>query len=381
VPVNDPSMLVARLQDTQAPAFLAEKPFLRSLCLERRRAERSRKSILLVLIREHNSAGQQTSDRFGRSILGAVPALAASIRETDIHGWYRNGSIYGIVFTEFNNAARKVIQSQVSHKLTAALGNSLDGYGLSQLLISFHFYPESESGDGRQTPVDRSLYPDLTAREDAVKFSRATKRFLDILGSVLGIVLLSPVFATIALLIKLNSRGPVFFKQMRVGQYGSLFSFLKFRSMSSWCDGRIHEDYVKRYISGGEGTKQTTANGEEAYKLTQDPRVTRIGRFLRKTSLDELPQLFNVLKGDMSLVGPRPPIPYELEAYDIWHMRRLLEARPGITGLWQVTGRSRTTFDEMVRLDLRYAKTWSLWLDFKILLRTPGAVLSGNGAY
>jgi lipopolysaccharide/colanic/teichoic acid biosynthesis glycosyltransferase len=117
------------------------------------------------------------------------------------------------------------------------------------------------------------------------------------------------------------------------------------------------------------------------YKIQDDPRVTRVGKFLRKTSLDELPQLINVLKGEMSLVGPRPPIPYELEAYQIWHRRRVLEAQPGITGLWQVNGRSRIKFDDMVRLDLQYARTWSVWLDIKILWQTPRAVLFGAGAY
>jgi lipopolysaccharide/colanic/teichoic acid biosynthesis glycosyltransferase len=119
----------------------------------------------------------------------------------------------------------------------------------------------------------------------------------------------------------------------------------------------------------------------EIYKIVSDPRVTQTGRLLRKSSLDELPQLINVLKGEMSLVGPRPPLPYEYERYSTWHRRRLMEVKPGITGLWQVNGRSRTTFDEMVRLDLEYVRSWSIWLDLKILLRTPAAVLSGEGAY
>jgi lipopolysaccharide/colanic/teichoic acid biosynthesis glycosyltransferase len=138
-------------------------------------------------------------------------------------------------------------------------------------------------------------------------------------------------------------------------------------------DPKIHQDYVRRLISGKEENQQPGASAA-VYKLKDDPRITPVGKFLRKTSLDELPQFLNVLIGEMSLVGPRPPIPYEVEAYDIWHKRRLLEVRPGITGLWQVEGRSTTKFDEMVRLDLRYAKTWSLWLDIKILVRTPGAV-------
>ena len=130
---------------------------------------------------------------------------------------------------------------------------------------------------------------------------------------------------------------------------------------------------------GGDIPDHGRNNG--VFKMTIDPRVTKIGRILRRTSLDELPQFINVLKGDMSLVGPRPPIPYEVDGYQTWHRSRILEAKPGITGLWQVNGRSRVTFDEMVRLDLTYARTWSLWLDIKILLQTPGAVLRGDGAY
>jgi lipopolysaccharide/colanic/teichoic acid biosynthesis glycosyltransferase len=146
-------------------------------------------------------------------------------------------------------------------------------------------------------------------------------------------------------------------------------------------DARIHRDYVQKLISGRAEKKSDNGTGEGVYKLTNDPRITKIGGFLRRTSLDELPQLFNVLVGDMSLVGPRPAIPYEVEQYEIWHRRRVLEAKPGITGLWQVNGRSRVEFDEMVRLDVRYAMSKSLWLDVKILLRTPHAVLMGDGAY
>lgn len=165
-----------------------------------------------------------------------------------------------------------------------------------------------------------------------------------------------------------------------MGQYGVKFTFLKFRSMYFQSNPKIHQDYVRRLISGKEDCQRSDNNGG-VYKIQNDPRVTAIGRLLRKTSLDELPQFFNVLKGEMSLVGPRPPIPYEVDAYEIWHRRRILEVKPGITGLWQVEGRSRIKFDEMVRLDLRYAQTWSPWLDIKILLRTPQAVLRGNGAY
>jgi lipopolysaccharide/colanic/teichoic acid biosynthesis glycosyltransferase len=145
-------------------------------------------------------------------------------------------------------------------------------------------------------------------------------------------------------------------------------------------DATVHQEYVSRFIAGQ--AELHTVNGKGGvYKITNDPRVTAIGRVLRKTSLDELPQLLNVIQGHMSLIGPRPPVPYEFQHYDLWHRRRVLEIKPGITGLWQVNGRSRTSFDDMVRLDLQYAREWSLWLDLKILWRTPGAVLSGIGAH
>jgi lipopolysaccharide/colanic/teichoic acid biosynthesis glycosyltransferase len=189
----------------------------------------------------------------------------------------------------------------------------------------------------------------------------------------------SPLLLAIAIAVKLSSRGPILFRQQRVGQYGRNFTFLKFRSMYVNNDNSVHQEFVKKLIAQDGATP--AQEGQGVYKLTNDKRITRIGGFLRRTSLDELPQLFNVLRGDMSLVGPRPPIPYELAAYQTWHRRRVLEVKPGITGLWQVTGRSRVKFDEMVRLDLRYATNWSPWLDLKILLKTPLAVIKGSGAY
>jgi lipopolysaccharide/colanic/teichoic acid biosynthesis glycosyltransferase len=145
-------------------------------------------------------------------------------------------------------------------------------------------------------------------------------------------------------------------------------------------DPKIHREYVQQFIAGKDGLNKSEGSDQPVYKLVKDPRVTFIGGFLRKTSMDELPQFLNVLRGDMSLVGPRPPVPYEFEVYDIWHRRRVLEVRPGVTGLWQVSGRNRTRFDEMVRLDLRYCQNWSIWLDLKILLATPRAVFNGGGA-
>jgi len=212
------------------------------------------------------------------------------------------------------------------------------------------------------------------------KASLQVKRMIDMAGSMAVLILCLPLLALIALVVKLTSRGPVLFRQPRLGQYGRKFTFLKFRSMYVNSESKIHEEYVKQFITGAAGTEQSNGTEQKLYKLTADPRITPVGRILRSTSLDELPQLFNVLAGEMSLVGPRPPLSYEYDRYDLWHKQRLLAVKPGITGLWQVDGRSRVKFDEMVRLDIRYARTWSLWLDIKILMRTPRAVVTGSGA-
>jgi lipopolysaccharide/colanic/teichoic acid biosynthesis glycosyltransferase len=228
--------------------------------------------------------------------------------------------------------------------------------------------------------VNEELYPDLFEVEEKKKLSLLVKRVMDVVGSGAALLLLSPVFLVLAVLVKSTSKGPIFFRQQRVGRYGVNFQFLKFRSMYVSTDAAIHKEYVRNFIAG-KASASTDGTQKTVYKITNDPRVTWIGKFMRRTSLDEIPQFWNVLSGEMSLVGPRPPIPYEIEAYDIWHRRRLLESRPGITGLWQVHGRSKTTFDEMVRLDLQYSRTWSPLLDVKILLQTPRAVFSGDGAY
>jgi lipopolysaccharide/colanic/teichoic acid biosynthesis glycosyltransferase len=204
---------------------------------------------------------------------------------------------------------------------------------------------------------------------------------MDIAGSLLALVLVSPLFIVIAAIIKLTSRGPVLYRQDRVGQHGRKFTFLKFRSMYFASDHTIHKEFVKRLIGGAADGEEENGRKSEVFKLTNDPRITPLGKFLRKTSLDEIPQFLNVLSGSMSLVGPRPPVPYEFECYQMWHRQRLVAVKPGITGAWQVGGRSKTTFDEMVRMDLKYASSWTPWTDFKILLRTPRAVLSGEGAY
>ncbi len=206
----------------------------------------------------------------------------------------------------------------------------------------------------------------------------AAKRAFDVVAAGAALVVLSPLFAAIALAVKLDSPGPVFFRQERVGLRGRPFRFLKFRSMRDGNDPAVHREYVARLINGGEAAA-TNDDGHEVYKLEDDGRVTRVGRVLRKYSLDELPQLWNVLRGDMSVVGPRPALDYEVEAYKDWHRLRL-QVTPGLTGLWQVAGRSRVGFDEMVFQDVMYTFNQSLLTDLGICVRTVPVVLQGKGA-
>ncbi|MFN8476130.1 MAG: undecaprenyl-phosphate glucose phosphotransferase [Anaerolineae bacterium] len=211
--------------------------------------------------------------------------------------------------------------------------------------------------------------PLLGVRESTIRgWNRAFKRGLDVAIAAMTLIITSPITLLVALAIRLDSPGPVLFRQTRVGLYGRPFTLYKFRSM------RVDAEQQLMQLK-----EQNEASGP-LFKMRNDPRQTRVGRFIRRTSLDELPQLLNVLNGDMSLVGPRPPIPREVEQYDEWHRRRL-DVAPGLTGLWQVSGRSQLTFDEMVMLDLYYAENWSLLLDLKILLRTIPTVLLGTGAY
>ena len=209
--------------------------------------------------------------------------------------------------------------------------------------------------------------------------ARLAKRVSDLVIASMTLGILAPLWLLIALLIKLDSRGPVFYKQERVGMDGRVFLFYKFRTMHAGTDDTRHREYQRIYIKGQPDSNLGDAE-RPAYKLRGDERVTRLGRLLRKLSLDELPQLFNVLRGDMSVVGPRPPIPYEVESYELWHRKRL-DMKPGITGLWQVSGRNRLPFDEMVRMDLYYIENWSLLLDMKIILQTLPVMLRGDDAY
>jgi exopolysaccharide biosynthesis polyprenyl glycosylphosphotransferase len=245
--------------------------------------------------------------------------------------------------------------------------------------VEFRIAPSLFNCLPRKTEIDQiGVLPMIRLfREPLSNGARILKRTFDLIFAALAILLLLPLWLLIALLIKLDSKGPVFYTQERVGMDGRLFLLYKFRTMQANADAELHREYQRAFIAGraeanlGNETKPT-------YKLLSDPRITRIGKLLRRTSLDEVPQLLNVLSGDMSLVGPRPPIPYEVEAYELWHRKRL-DMKPGLTGLWQVSGRNRLPFEEMVRLDLFYIENWSLLLDLKIILRTGFVMLAGEG--
>ncbi len=357
---------------------LDEESFRRIIAIERKRTERSKSPFVLMLLETTNHQGSEKD----RAALDCVlSALLASSRDTDVVGWYKDGNTVGAMFTGLVVDDKNSILNTILTRVSSTLREELTFDQFNQVSISLHFFPDDWDHDDPGRPSNPALYPDLLSNDKGKRPLLIVKRGIDIAGSAVLAILCSPLYLAIALAIKATSKGPVLFRQQRIGQYGQSFTFLKFRSMYVNNDHGVHREYVTNLISRREGTEQSNGAGKKVYKLTNDKRVTRIGAFLRRTSLDELPQFINVLKGDMSLVGPRPPIPYELAAYQTWHRRRLLEVKPGITGLWQVTGRSSVNFDEMVRLDLRYATSWTPWLDLKILIRTPLAVIRGSGAY
>lgn len=353
---------------------LVEEAFRRRIAIERKRTERSREPFLLMLL---EAGSGQKGEPLDKTLNGIVTAMQSSTRETDVVGWYKERNTVGVMFTGLVISDKNSVLSTILGRVSTALQQEVTLERFNQITFSFHFFPDDWDGDSSGRPSDPILYPDLFIPSSDQRALLRVKRMMDIAGSAFMLIVCLPLFAVIALAVKLTSKGPILFRQDRIGQYGRRFTFLKFRSMRANNDESVHKEYVKQLIAGVADRIQTNGNGEGVFKLAGDKRITPIGKFLRKTSLDELPQFLNVLRGDMSLVGPRPPLPYELAAYQTWHRRRVLQVKPGITGLWQVTGRSRVRFDDMVRLDLRYAISWSPWLDFKILLRTPGAVIKG----
>jgi lipopolysaccharide/colanic/teichoic acid biosynthesis glycosyltransferase len=358
-------------------SILSEELFLGILCLDRKRAERSGKRIVLMLMDAEEAVG---TPRIREIQEGLVNAANSARRETDPAGWYKKDCVLGIIFTELGETEAREAVNKLVDKVREALVVNLKPADMKFVHLTLHVFADDSDDQTRNSAETPMFYPDLLHREDSKRVAHGAKRAMDITGSLAALFVFSPLFLLIAALVKLSSKGPVFFRQERLGQFGSKFTCLKFRTMYVNNDLKIHQEFIKRVING---THDGKAEGSDApvYKMTNDPRITKIGAFIRRTSLDELPQFLNVLMGDMSLVGPRPPLAYEYEEYDLWHRRRVLEAKPGITGLWQVKGRSRVRFDDMVRLDLQYVRGWSLWLDIRILFATPRAVVFGDDAY
>jgi len=349
------------------------------LVREWKRAERFTEPFVLLLVELVEVEGRPQSVSEAKSLwTRAIAALAASTRHTDVMGWFDGGTVLGVILTELGQS--EAATAELANSLRRQLAKRLEPDVLERLTLRLHAHAharQESAGPEGPRPADPLLL-ELCAPRNPSPVREAIKRGVDILGGLALLTVLSPLYLLIAILVKLKSPGPIFFRQDRIGQSAKPFTMFKFRTMHVDADRSLHHEFVTRFI---QSSGQSAELGEnELFKIKNDPRVTPIGRILRRTSLDELPQFWNVLRGDMSLVGPRPPLAYELEQYRSWHWRRVLDAKPGITGLWQVVGRSRTSFDDMVRLDLRYVRTCSLTTDIKILLATPRAVVSGKGA-
>lgn len=346
---------------------LPHEAFLNDLHREKRRAERSQAPLSMVIYRIEGASAESA-----RQAEMLVELLYREKRVTDFIG-HVGDDMVAVLCPDTNSVGVKGFMQKIESKA--------DALPFAAVAAT---YPDDLFGSvANSTPMPRDLQPYM-AGEPMDRRDRAypLKRVLDVLGALAALCLLAPLMLVVAVAVGLSSRGPVIFKQTRVGKGGVPFSFYKFRSMRTNADDSIHRDFVANLIKSGEAAAPAApADGAPAtFKIKADPRVTSVGRLIRKTSIDELPQLFNVLKGDMSLVGPRPPIPYEAATYQPWHLRRLVSIKPGMTGIWQVEGRSRVPFNEMVRMDLRYIRECSLALDIRLLLKTVLVVLRGEGA-
>lgn len=343
-----------------------DKPcFLELLRKERHRSQRSGASLSLLMLQLND-----TKKNNGRVIVELYKVMKSILRETDAVGYLAPDTLGVLLpYTDANGASKienKINKSYINPNLSITRATFPD-----QIFDSL-----ANHGCVSQDVLQIIL-------EDTIKHSilkLLLKRAVDVAGSIAALIVFAPLMLVVAILIKLDSPGSVIFKQSRLGRKGAAFTFYKFRSMRTGNSAEAHKDFVVKLITGNHEEINNGDDKHPFYKIKSDPRVTKIGKFIRKTSIDELPQLFNVLIGDMSLVGPRPPLAYEAEKYKSWHLNRILEMKPGITGLWQVEGRSRTDFNESVRLDLKYLHTWSLFLDMKILIKTVKEVLQCRGA-
>jgi exopolysaccharide biosynthesis polyprenyl glycosylphosphotransferase len=353
------TQVAARRRDLNLiPTLVVGRGAEAALCIKEMR-ERPELGYRVIGVVENGALDASVPARFeGLPIIGDIADLAEAIRETGANE---------VIITDPR------VSGDLLFDVMMRVGR-LRG-------VEFRIAPSLFNCLPRKTEIDQigALPMIQLFREPLSQWARVVKRGVDITVAALALLVLAPLWLVVALLIKLDSRGPIIYRQERVGMDGRVFLFLKFRTMRADADDRMHREYQRKLIEG----RPDTNLGDDTrpvYKLHADPRVTRVGRVLRRLSLDELPQLLNVLRGDMSVVGPRPPIPYEVEAYELWHRKRL-DMKPGLTGLWQVSGRNRLSFDEMVRLDLFYIENWSLLLDLKIILRTLPVMLRGDDAY
>jgi len=359
-----PPVFPAAVEKSERRHVVSEELFHDALIRERKRADRFEEALALLIVTiDRRRLGPPAVARL-------VESMSQSQPSADVIGWLEQDSVLGLI---------QSIPAREPGDTATVFANAFRRE-LAQCLTSDHADCCSircETYSSRSDAVAPIIVDPGKHRHQPRVAQLAAKRALDIVGSAACLVGFAPLFLFAAVAVKLTSRGPVFFRQQRVGEAGRLFTMFKFRTMQVNCDHRIHQEYVESFI---QSSQPAAAAAGAVFKLVGDPRVTPVGDFLRRSSIDELPQFWNVLCGEMSLVGPRPSLPYEVARYKKWHRRRVLEVKPGITGLWQVKGRSRTTFDEMVRLDLQYARNVSLRTDLSILLATPRAVLSGKGA-
>lgn len=304
------------------------------------------------------SSGENVGGEFAVPVLGNINELDSIIRE---HG------IREVIITDNS------IESSTLFDAMMQLGRKQK--------VEFRFAPNILDLLPQKTSVEQiGVLPMVRLfREPLSDAQRFLKRTSDIVIAIVAVVITLPIWLIAAIAIKLDSRGNILFKQQRVGMDGRNFLCYKFRTMYADADEALHREAYQKNIDGGSDANAGDNEKPVFGKVKDDPRITRFGKLLRQTSLDELPQLLNVVRGEMSIVGPRPPIPYEVEQYELWHRKRL-DMKPGITGLWQVSGRNRLTFDEMVRADIYYIENWSLLLDAKIILLTLPAMFRGDGA-
>jgi lipopolysaccharide/colanic/teichoic acid biosynthesis glycosyltransferase len=383
-----------------------------NLCLrlreERNRSDRSNKTFSVVLFSTREVEGGQA----WQAILHSIEQFSRSSRLSDYWGWYDHDRL-GLVLPETMEEGARRVTSRFMDYLRDSRSARFRKSCLREDFLSVLEYPkvlkknvffnlagndihgspqpETQGSDGRDREAAAHFEGDAAFCEQISstggrrgkpfvhRMEKASRRGLDLALIFCGALFVIPIMILVSLLVKFTSRGPVLFRQSRVGQHGVPFNFLKFRTMYHNCDQAVHREYATQFVRNE--AEPQKKDGHEYYKLLNDKRITPLGAFLRKTALDELPQLINVIRGEMSLVGPRPPIDYEVEKYQTWQLRRVLEVKPGITGLWQVVGRSTTTFNEQVRLDLQYVQRQSVWMNLWLLFKTIKVVLMRKGGF